>query len=108
VPSALAFSPRLVVQGSTGTSPVTAVVSLAAPSPTFFVCELRSSDPQAVRFSPLIFAKGQVQAKSTSVVFWSSVMMPEDVKVSAFSVDNPDLQVSSKLSLQPKTEPDSE
>jgi hypothetical protein len=83
-------------------------VVLKEPSPTFFVCELRSSDPRVVRFSPLIFAKGQLQAKGNSVVYWSAVMKAEDVTVTAFSVDNPDVEVKSKLTVQPKPDTESE
>jgi hypothetical protein len=108
LPGAVALMPRSVVQGDGATSPVMVTVVLKEPSPTFFVCELRSSDPRVVRFSPLIFAKGQLQAKGNSVVYWSAVMKAEDVTVTAFSVDNPDVEVKSKLTVQPKPDTESE
>jgi hypothetical protein len=100
VPSKIIFVPSAVKQSDAATSTVTAMVTLAAPSPTFFICQLRSANPRAVRFSPIIFSKGQKEGKTTGAISWDNLRGATSVKVTAFSVDNPLREISGIVALQ--------
>jgi hypothetical protein len=109
VPAGITFEPPTLRQGEHNAGTVTATVTLTEPSPVFFVCVVRSTEPRIVGFSPIIFAKGQLTGKCTGAIHWSVIDRDSSVKVSAFSADDPNLTVwaSFSLKVQP-AEPDSE
>jgi hypothetical protein len=100
VPSQFAIDPATVRQQDKDETSVKATVRLRVPSPTFFVCQIRSSDKDKVSFANIIFAKGQLSGKAEGLVHWSAVKTDCRVKVSAFSVDAPDGQLWFTISLK--------
>jgi hypothetical protein len=93
VPLELKVTPGTVRAGDKNASTVSAVVTLAAPSPTFFVCNLRSSDPGQLSFDTIVFRRGQVRGQTVGVVHWRSVRKDCAIKVGAFSIDDPNVEV---------------
>jgi hypothetical protein len=99
-PSQFSVAPATVRQRAEATTSVVATVVLKTPSPGFFICQVRSSDPDKLTFSTIIFKKGDREGKSAGTVKWSNVDRDCRVKVSAFSVDAPDIQLSFTVELK--------
>jgi len=67
-----------------------ATVTLKVPSPTFFVCQIRSSDGYKIGFPNIIFKKGEIQGTAQGTVYWLHILKDCSIKLSAFNVDDPD------------------
>ena len=89
IPIQFSLDPATIRQGEKDKSNVLATVVLQAPSPTVFVCQLRSSDKDKVSFVDIIFKKGQLKGTASGIVYWKRILHDCEVKVSAFSVDAP-------------------
>jgi hypothetical protein len=100
VPDRFSVEPATVRQRTGDTDAVVATVVLKSPSPGVFICQLRTSDPDKVTFPTIIFKKGDREGKSEGQVHWAQVDHDCTVKVSAFSVDAPDVQVSFTVTLK--------
>ncbi len=105
VPISLAIEPGTVKQGDDGRTYLKTTVTLQAPSPTYFICEVRSQDKHKLECSTIIFKKGDLQGKGYATVFWSGVSDDTSVKVKAFNVEAPDVAVSFTVQLQVKGNP---
>jgi hypothetical protein len=109
IPASFTIDPATVRQKDKDTSKVTATVILESPSPSVFICELRSAEPRKVSFGTLVFKKGDLQEVGTGLVHWKTIFKEARVRVTAFSVDAPDRQISFTVVLKPKApEEDSE
>jgi hypothetical protein len=104
VPTQFTVDPASVRELEKDESTVTATVTLQSPSPTYFVCQIRSSDRQKLSFTNIIFKKGQVEGTAPGTVHWLQVLKDTAVKVSAFSVDAPGNKLWFTVSLKLKDE----
>ena len=102
VPLELLIVPNVIEQGEDSTSPITTQVTLRAPSPCYFICEVRSADSRQLECRDIIFRKGDTIGSGTGTVDWSEVTETTTLRVSAFSVDAPDKAVTIKVTLQRK------
>jgi hypothetical protein len=102
IPNKFTVDPATVRQKNEATTPIIATVLLKSPSPEFFVCQVRSSEPEMVTFPTIIFKKGDLKGMSEGAVHWSAVTKDATVKVTAFSVEAPDLRISFTISLKPQ------
>jgi hypothetical protein len=102
LPLTLTIEPAIVRAQETKESTIVATVTLKDPSPTFFICNLHSSDPEKVRFANLIFKKGQLQGLTSGVVYWPRIHVGCDVRISAFSEDAPGEKLFFTITLKPK------
>ena len=102
VPVSFTVDPSTVRQRQKDTSAVTATVTLESPSPTFFICELRSADPRKLSFPTIIFRKGDIRQQTQGVANWKFVRKDARIRVTAYSVDAPDRQLSFTVALKPK------
>ena len=101
VPASFTVEPATIRQRDRDTSQVQALVKLSEPSPTFFVCQIRSYDSDKIAFSTIIFKKGDIQGKSQGIVHWKAVYKDCRVRLSAFNTDAPDQQLSFTVALKP-------
>jgi hypothetical protein len=101
VPVAFTVDPATIRERDRDTSEVQALVTLSEPSPTFFVCRIRSFDSDKIAFSTIIFKKGDIQGKSRGIVHWKAVYKDCRVRLSAFNTDAPDRQLSFTVALKP-------
>ena len=110
IPVQFNVDPATVRQREKNETPVIATVILKVPSPTFFACQIRSSDKDKISFSDIIFKKGQIKGTATGIVHWGQILRNCDVKISAFSVDAPEEKLWFTLALKIKdpTQPESE
>jgi hypothetical protein len=104
IPIKVVFTPAPVEQAKT--SAVTATVQLRKPSPSFFICQLRSDDPRVIIFQPIIFSRGQTTGKAIGSVNWNAVHVAK-IKVTVYSTDNPLLEISGFILLKPGEDADS-
>jgi hypothetical protein len=79
VPAAFSIEPATLRQGDKDVTTVLATVTLQSPSPTFFVCALRSADKQKIDFATIIFRKGQTTGEAPGYVHWHSIL--KDVRL---------------------------
>ena len=103
IPLKFSIDPATVRQRDKDETPLQATVFLKAPSPTFFVCQIRSSHNSGVTFANIVFKKGQTQGTSTGTVHWPGILKDSTVKVSAFSVDSPGEKLWFTISLKTKS-----
>jgi hypothetical protein len=101
LPVSFTVDPATIRQRDRDTSEVQALVKLSEPSPTFFVCQIRSFDSDKIAFSTIIFKKGDTQGKSVGTVHWKAVYKDCRVRLSAFNTDAPDQQLSFTVALKP-------
>jgi hypothetical protein len=97
------IDPATVRQTDKETTRVAATILLQTPSPTFFICELRSPDPRKISFASIIFKKGETKGQSQGVVQWKSVLKVSRLRIIAYSTDAPDRQISFTVVLKPNT-----
>jgi hypothetical protein len=102
VPASFTLDPATARQRDKDVSQVVATVTLESPAPTFFVCELRSADSRKVSFSSIIFRKGDTTEQGQGVVHWKFILKDARVRITAYSTDAPDRQLSFTLALKPK------
>jgi hypothetical protein len=100
-PVTFTVDPATIRQRDRDTSQVQALVTLSEPSPTFFICRIRSYDPDKIGFSTIIFKKGDIQGKGVGTVHWKAVYKDCRVRLSAFNTDAPDRQLSFTVALKP-------
>jgi hypothetical protein len=101
VPVSLTISPSTARQPEDKPiTPLTATVVLAAPSPAFFICNVRSENPAEVSFDRILFIKGQLRGTAPGRVSWGSVMEDGPVKVAAFSVNDPSIKIWFSVNLK--------
>lgn len=108
VPATLTLDPASVRQRDKDTTPVAATVTLESPSPSFFVCELRSAEPRKISFPTIIFRKGDLTGHAEGFVYWKAIRKESRVRVNTFSTDAPDRQLSFTVVLRPKTAEETE
>lgn len=104
VPVEFSIAPATIRQQNKDEGSAVATVTLKAPSPTFFVCQIRSNDPEKISFSTIIFKKGQVQGTAAGVVHWLRILKDGTIKLSAFSVDAPGEKLWFTVGLKVKDE----
>jgi hypothetical protein len=102
VPVLFTIDPATIRQRDKETTEVAVAVTLQTPSPSFFVCEIRSMDKNKINFTNIVFRKGDTQGKSQGLVRWKTVRTDCRVRVCAFSVDAPDQQLWFTVALKPK------
>jgi hypothetical protein len=100
VPVDLKIDPASIRQANRNTSQVVASVTLKAPAPDFFICDVRSADASKIKFSSILFVKGQLKGKGSGTVFWDNVPQDCTVKVGAFSINRPDQEIWFTVSLK--------
>lgn len=104
VPVSLSIDPATITQGDERRTVVKTTVTLEAPSPNYFICEVRSQDRQKLECTSIIFKKGDTEGTGTATVYWPNVEVDATVKVTAFNVDTPDTVVSFTVNLAVKDE----
>ncbi len=104
VPVKLVITPSTVQEADATRTTVKVHVTLRAPAPCYFICELRSSDRRQLSLTDIIFKKGDTEGASTGTVDWSEVAADGSIKVLAFSADAPDQTVAATVLLQRKPE----
>jgi hypothetical protein len=104
-PLSFSIDPATVRQREADTSPVEALIVLKEPSPTFFICQIRSFDKDKISFPNVIFRKGDLKGKSEGLVHWKFVLTDCRVRISVFNVDAPDQQLSFTVTLKPASAP---
>lgn len=102
IPASFVIDPGTVRQRARETTPLAATVTLESPSPAFFVCELRSAEPRKVSFASIIFRKGDLTGHAQGFVYWKAIRKDTRVRVTAFSTDAPDRQLSFTVLLRPR------
>jgi hypothetical protein len=102
IPVTFTIDPATIRQGEKDTTPVEATVVLQSPSPTFFICELRSADTGKISFPNIIFKKGDTQEEAKGLVNWKSISKEVRVRILAYSSDAPDRQLSFTVVLKPQ------
>jgi hypothetical protein len=100
VPVALSVDPASVKQGDESQTILKTVVTLQAPSPEFFVCEVRSEDKRKIACNDIIFKKGDTEGIGTATVNWSQIEADGSITISARNVETPDVVVSFSVNLQ--------
>jgi len=109
IPIKFTVDPATVRQGEKQVSSIMAHVTLQAPSPTYFICQIRSSDKDdLVTFDNIIFKKGQTEGMSSGRVHWQRIPVDCQIKISAFSVDAPEGKLWFTISLKTKNEVEDE
>ena len=98
VPAKLEVVPAVIDQDA-GQDAVKTLVTLDKPAPCFFICELRSPSLRQLVLTDIIFKKGDLLGQGSCKVRWEAVETDCAIKVSAFSVDAPDLAVSCTVTL---------
>jgi hypothetical protein len=104
IPLKFSIDPATIRQQDKDESEVLATVILTVPSPTYFICQIRSSDRNGVTFNDIVFKKGQIQGTSSGIIHWQRILKDGDVKVSAFSVDAPGEKLWFTITLKTKDE----
>jgi hypothetical protein len=104
IPLKFSIDPATVRQQEKDKSEVIATVILTAPSPAYFICQIRSGDRNGVTFNDIVFKKGQIQGTSSGIIHWQRILKDCDVKVSAFSVDAPGEKLWFTITLKTKDE----
>jgi len=100
IPGTFNIDPVTVRQKEKSETPVLATVILKAPSPSFFVCQIRSTDRNKVSFANIVFKKGQLQGTAQGTVHWQSILKDCEVRISAFSIDAPEEKLWSAVVLK--------
>jgi hypothetical protein len=103
VPVSLSVDPASVKQGDDAQSILKIVVTLEAPSPEYFICEVRSDDRSKISCSDIIFKKGDLSGVGLATVNWSQIDADCRVKITARNVETPDVIVSYTVNLQVRT-----
>jgi hypothetical protein len=104
VPISLSIDPATITQGDESRTVIKTTVKLAAPSPDYFICEVRSEDRQKVACTSIIFKKGDTEGTGTATIDWTHVAVDSAVKITAFNVATPDTTVTMTVNLVVKTE----
>jgi len=104
VPISLSIDPAVVLQGDDQRTVLKTTVTLQAPSPGYFICEVRSKEKRKLECTSIIFKKGDTEGQGVATIYWDNVKTDSTVKVSAFNVDTPDTVVSFTVKLQVKVE----
>jgi hypothetical protein len=68
VPIQFTIDPATVRKREKDETPLVATVVLKVPSPSFFVCQIRSSDKDEITFTDIVFKKGQIIAATTTTL----------------------------------------
>jgi hypothetical protein len=103
VVAGLSIEPATVQQGDPDTTVVLTRVTLQAPSPDFFICQVRS-DNHDVTCSSIIFKKGDTEATGKATINWANLQTDTQVILSAFNIESPDKEASATLRLQTKAD----
>jgi len=102
VPLKLVIIPSSIQEEDATRATVKVRVTLRAPAPCYFICELRSSDRRQLSLADIIFRKGDIEGVGTGTIDWSEVPADGSIKVQAFSTDAPDQKVEATVALHRK------
>jgi hypothetical protein len=97
----LSAEPSTIKQGDALKTTIKTKVTLQAPSPNYFICEVRSPK-RALACTSLVFKKGDTEATGTGAIDWTRVLLDTTVKISAFNVNTPQKTIYFTIKLQPK------
>jgi hypothetical protein len=104
IPLQFNIDPATVRQREKDETAVLATIVLKVPSPSFFVCQIRSGDKNKVTFTDIVFKKGQLKGTAQGIIHWQRIMKDCEVKVSAFSVDAPGEKLWFTLAIKTKNQ----
>jgi hypothetical protein len=102
VPVTLSVDPGSIKQGDDLDSILKTVVTLQAPSPEYFVCEVRSENKSKISCSSIIFKKGDTEGVGLATVHWAQIGSDTRIVLTARNVETPDVIVSCNVDLQVK------
>jgi hypothetical protein len=107
IPLSFGIDPATIRQRSgSDMSKVEATVILKAPSPAFFICQIRSYKADQISFPTIIFRKGDLKGKSEGTVHWKAIPRDARVRLAAFNADSPEMQLSFTVTLKPEPPPE--